>query len=226
MKKKHYVEDRETWRKEYGTLFKNLPGIVLNLGYIHNFTKLNEKPLRIVDYGCAYGYYLHVLKMINPKHDLYGVDIAKEAVETAANVVGKGNIFWQSLGEPLPLQNDSVDVIICFDVIEHVDDEKELVNFFKECNRLIKSVGYVFIRTPNCNLPMKVIYKMAGKEWIYKGNEHPNPFTVKKLKSLLEPYFKVVEVSYKAGLYPALKYILLPRLRISPWFTCVLKKKK
>jgi len=53
MKKKHYVEDRETWRKEYGALFKNLHQIVLNLEYIHNFTKLDEKPLRIVDYGCA-----------------------------------------------------------------------------------------------------------------------------------------------------------------------------
>jgi len=31
--------------------------------------------------------------MINPEHDLYGVDIAKEAVEAAANVVGKGRIL-------------------------------------------------------------------------------------------------------------------------------------
>lgn len=225
MTKKYFVEDRETWKKEYGTLFKNLSDIVLKLRYIHNFIELDKKPLRIVDYGCAYGYYLQVLKMINPKHDLFGVDIAKEAVEAATSVAGKGSIFWQSLGEPLPLENYSVDVIICFDVIEHVDDETKLVNFFKECYRLIKSSGYVFIRTPNCNFPMKVIFKMTGEEWIYKGKGHPNPFTVKKLKRLIEPYFKVVEISYKAGLHPSLKYSLLPTLRISPWFTFVLKKK-
>jgi len=89
---------------------------------------------------------------------------------------------------------------MCFEVIEYVD------NFFKECNRLIKSLGYVFIRTPDCDLPMKVIYK---------GKEHPNPFTVKRLKVLAESYFKVVEVSFKAGLYPSLKYILLPRLNLT-----------
>jgi uncharacterized membrane protein YGL010W len=72
---------------------------------------------------------------------------------------------------------------------------------------------------------MKVILKMAGEEWIYKGKAHRNPFTVKKLKRLIEPYFKVVEISYKAGLYPSLKYMLLPTLRISPSFTFVLKKK-
>jgi 2-polyprenyl-3-methyl-5-hydroxy-6-metoxy-1,4-benzoquinol methylase len=225
MTKKYFVEDRETWKKEYGTLFNHLPSIVLILRYIHKFIKLDEKPLRIVDYGCAYGYYLQVLKMINPKHDLFGVDTAKEAVEAATSVAGKDSVFWQSIGEPLPLENSSVDVIISFDVIEHVNDETEIVNFFEECNRLIKSLGYVFIGTPNCSFPMKVIFKMLGYEWIYKGKAHRNPFTVKKLKRLIEPYFKVVEISYKAGLYPSLKYTFLPTLRISPWFTFVLKKK-
>ena len=56
MTKKYFVENRETWKKEYGTLFNHLPGIVSSLRYIHNFIKLDEKPLRIVDYGCAYGY--------------------------------------------------------------------------------------------------------------------------------------------------------------------------
>jgi 2-polyprenyl-3-methyl-5-hydroxy-6-metoxy-1,4-benzoquinol methylase len=144
MMKKYFVEDRETWKKEYGTLFNHLLDIVLILRYIHNFIELDEKPLRIVDYGCAYGYYLRVLKMINLKHDLFGVDIAKEAVEAATSVAGKGSIFWQSLGEPLPLENSSVDVIMSFDVIEHAD-EREGVNFFKECDRPIKSSGYVFI---------------------------------------------------------------------------------
>ena len=220
MTRKFFVEDRETWKKEYGTLFNKLPGIVSSLRHIHNFIKLDEKPLRIVDYGCAYGYYLQVLKMINPQCSLFGVDMAKEAVEAATSVVGKGRVFWQSIGSPLPLENSSVDVIYCFDVIEHVGDETEIVNFFKECNRLIKSQGYVFIRTPNCSFPMKMIFKMAGKEWIYKGKAHPTPFTVKKLKRLIEPYFNVVDISYKAGFYLSLKGLLfsnslLPTLRIS-----------
>ena len=48
--------------------------------------------------------------MINPKHDLLGVDIAKAAIEAATSVAGKGSVFWQSIGELLPLENCSVDV--------------------------------------------------------------------------------------------------------------------
>jgi len=72
---------------------------------------LDKEPLRIVDYGCAYGYYLSVLKIINPNHDLYGVDCAKEAVESTARIAGNDHAFWARCGEPLPLEDNSVDVI-------------------------------------------------------------------------------------------------------------------
>ena len=77
---------------------------------------------------------------------------------------------------------------------------------------------------------MKLLFKAAGKKEVYNSKEHPSPFTVKKLKHLAEPYFDVVDVSYKAGFYLSLKGLLfsnsfLPMLRVSPQFTVVLKKK-
>jgi 2-polyprenyl-3-methyl-5-hydroxy-6-metoxy-1,4-benzoquinol methylase len=158
MEKTFYVEGKESWRREYGTLLNNLPAIIENLNFIHSIIRLDSKPLRIIDYGCAYGYYLRVLKMINPNHELFGVDIAKEACEETARVVGSDHIFWQSCGDALPLEDNSVDIIYSFDMIEHVRSNDELVRFFKECARLIKPSGYIFIRTPNCNLPMKFLY--------------------------------------------------------------------
>ena len=199
-KKTYYIEGRESWKNEYGTIIKHLPSITETLIFIQKYVKLDLEPLKFVDFGCAYGYYLSVLKIINPNHDLYGVDIAKEAVEATARIVGNDHALWASCGESLPLEDNSVDVILCFDVIEHVRDKDELINFFKECARLIKPQGYIFIRTPNCNLPMRILFRLAGKSWIYKGKEHPNPFTKKKLIKLVEPYLRIVEVSYSAGI--------------------------
>lgn len=221
-KKLYHIEDRKSWKSEYGTIVKHLPSITETLGFVQKYTRLDKEPLRIVDYGCAFGYYLSVLKIINPNHDLYGVDCAKEAVESAARIVGIDHALWARCGEPLPLEDNSIDVILCFDVVEHVKDNNELVAFFKECARVIKPQGHIFIRTPNCNFPMKVLFRLTGRSWIYKGNEHPSPFTAKKLAELTDPYLRRVEVSYAAGIL--LKYRLLHRLRISPHFTFVLTK--
>jgi len=220
--KVYHIENRKSWKNEYGIIIKHLPSITETLAFVQKYKSLDKEPLRIVDYGCAYGYYLSILKIINPNHDLYGVDCAKEAVESTARIVGNDHTFWARCGEPLPLEDNSVDVILCFDVIEHVKDKNELIAFFKECARLIKPQGYVFIRTPNCNFPMRVLFRLAGKSWIYKGKEHPSPFTEKKLANITEPYLRTIEVSYAAGII--FKYRLLHRLKVSPHFTFVLTK--
>jgi len=45
-----------------------------------------------------------------------------------------------------PLDNESVDVCLCDNVVEHVEDPDL---FFSECQRVIKQGGYLCIRTPN-----------------------------------------------------------------------------
>lgn len=49
-------------------------------------------------------------------------------------------------GETWPLETDSVDLIICDDVLEHVPDPER---FFREIQRVLKSEGCLCIRTPN-----------------------------------------------------------------------------
>lgn len=222
----NYVNGRKSWRKEYGSLLKNLPAIIENLKIINNYVRLNAEPLRIIDYGCAYGYYLSVLKMINPTHELFGVDLAKEAVEETAKVIGIDHVFWQSCGDTLQLKKNSVDVIYSFDMIEHINDDDNITRFFEECARLIKPTGYIFIRTPNCNLPMKIIYKLTGKSWIYSSDEHPNPFTGKKGKGIVEPFLDVYQIDYSVGsMHPLFKRFPFPQLKLTPWITFVLYKK-
>jgi 2-polyprenyl-3-methyl-5-hydroxy-6-metoxy-1,4-benzoquinol methylase len=218
----YHIENRESWKNEYGTLLRHLPSITETLYFIQEFKKLDSEPLRILDYGCAFGYYLAVLKAINPLHDLYGVECAKEGVEATATVIGPSHVFWQRSGTHVPIDDSSVDVITCFDVIEHIKDKNEVVAFLKECSRIVKPNGYIFIRTPNCNLPMKLLFSVTGRSWIYNGKEHPSPFTARQLVKLTAPILKTVKTSYAAGVLP--KYRLLHSVRVSPHFMLVLKK--
>lgn len=232
LEKTFYVENRKSWKSEYGSLLKNLASIGSITNLISSYIDLENKPLRIIDYGCAYGYYLQVLKLINPEHIVYGVEISLDAVNYARGNLGKDSIFWQSCGEKIPLPDDSVDLILCFELVEHIEDNEVLISMLKEHNRLLKRDGYMFIKTPNCSVLQKVVFWLLRKSWIYKGNSHPNPFDERRLRLLVEPYLLVEQVQYffqnvsPSILIKLTNYVrLMAKFKIAPSLIFVLRKR-
>jgi len=54
--------------------------------------------------------------------------------------------FHTIQGSSWPIENESIDLIVCDNVLEHMDNPD---NFFSEANRVLKNGGYLCIRTPN-----------------------------------------------------------------------------
>lgn len=76
--------------------------------------------------------------------------------------------------ETLPEQNNSVDMIICNSVIEHISN---ISNLFSEIYRVLKKDGILIIVTPNFSYDYKNFYD---------DPTHVNPFTVNKLNEVLK----------------------------------------
>lgn len=232
--KTFYVDDEARLLSTYGSMIKHLSHIGLILNLINSYINLEDNPLTIIDYGCAYGYYLQVLKLIQPEHQVYGVDIDFDAVNHARSKLGQDKIFWQSCEERIPLEDDSVDLILCIDTIEHILDNGALINMFKECNRLLKRDGYMFVTTPNCNLQQKMVSSLAGARWTL-GEANSNIFDEGKLGRLVEPYISIHEVIYsyhsalssrafKASII-RLVIRLATKLKLAPSLILVLRKR-
>ncbi|NQU77981.1 class I SAM-dependent methyltransferase [Candidatus Falkowbacteria bacterium] len=196
-KKTFYIEDRENWSKEYGSLLDNLPAITTFFGYVKKHQAIDKDGLRVLDYGCAYGYYLKIIKAINPKALVYGVDISKDAVRKAQENINESlpRVFWLASEEPLPLSDNNFDTIFSLDVIEHVKKE-EAEKILKKIAQLLKPSGLCFIATPNCSFVMKIIYILRGRAWIFRGHDHLKVYNKKTLNSLLKKYFKVKKIDY------------------------------
>jgi SAM-dependent methyltransferase len=95
---------------------------------------------RILDLGCGMG---GMMEELSRHAEVLGTDISQEALAYCRNR-GYRSVFRAS-GPHLPLPDASLDVICAFDTLEHIPEEQETI---RECFRLLKPGGYLFISVP------------------------------------------------------------------------------
>ena len=151
--------------------------------YINNDSK-------ILDFGCGTGNFLIAANTGN--YELLGYDISESAKKTAEEKtklkILSGSITANSF------KSNSLDCIVCFDVIEHLPDYREKLLLF---NRWLKKGGYLFISTPNTRSWDALV---MGKSWygFRKYPEHVVYFSPKSITTVLnENGFEVKNVCLK-----------------------------
>jgi SAM-dependent methyltransferase len=102
-------------------------------------------PHRIVDVGCGDGAATYVLKRLDPRNTVIGIDWSAAALAQARArglLVVQGGID----GSGLPLPEGSADVVIMSELIEHLVDTDGAVD---EAHRVLRPGGVLLLSTPN-----------------------------------------------------------------------------
>ncbi len=148
-------------------------------------------PKKILDVGCASGWFLSEVAKFFPFSAPTGIDLYKEAVKY-------GNKKYKNLklincdAHALPFKNNSFDTVICCEVLEHVGNPERVL---KEIKRVLSSNGIVVIEIDSGNF----LFKIAWYWWtnIKKGvwmDAHVNTFGISKLEDLFEKNgFRIVK---------------------------------
>ena len=98
---------------------------------------------RLLDIGCGDGSFSAVLANFSDR--VYGVDIAKKAVDLARKKGIKAHVTDVDT-EKLPFKKDFFEIIFCGEIIEHLFDPDHLLD---EMYRVLKPKGILIITTPN-----------------------------------------------------------------------------
>ncbi len=137
---------------------------------------------RVLDVASGTGYGTHVLSQ-SAAH-VTGVDISTEAVTYARQVYGTdNNEFHVGDATAIPLPDDSVDVVVSFETIEHVADYRA---FVAEVDRVLVDDGLFVLSTPN------------DTEFVQDNHFHLHQFTYDELVDLVRPRFAHVEPYFQA----------------------------
>ncbi len=118
---------------------------------------------RALDAGCGAGY--GSAELARAAQRVVGVDVAADAIEFArANYASRNLAFEQASCAALPHPDGSFDLVVAFEVIEHLADWRE---FLLEMRRVLAPNGQFIVSTPN-----KLYYGES------RGTEGQNPFHV------------------------------------------------
>ncbi len=142
------------WKREDGSwIFGGAPvgrtgketGILLRLNLLQNL-KLGKMVLSV---GCALAAELQLLK----KRGFITVGLDPErSFLLEGNARDNADDFIQAVGESIPLRDDSFDLVLLFEVLEHVMKPEAVL---EAISRVLKPNGILFVTVPNRFYPFE-----------------------------------------------------------------------
>lgn len=165
---------------------------------------------RVLDLGCGSGY--GAASLAGVAESVVAVDVSGEAVGFASERYKASNLSYEKIDErgPLPFSDGQFDVVLSFQVIEHVSDDAAYV---REARRVLNAGGVMIIVTPNRGVRL-LPFQKPWNRW------HLREYSMAALRRVVEPWLHVSEAYYMGAAdqvarvetrrYRLVKWLLLP----------------
>ena len=205
--------DRRFFEKEYYNqtdYFDKQSDVFLNLNSrfqryrIKNVLSIyTPKPDEVVlDIGCAWGTFEFVLAGKVKK--IIGLDISEKSIELCNRVAKEKNIvgveFVCEDARNMSFADESIDTIICADVVEHLYPDI-FEDVMKECHRVLKKGGKFIIWTPNRGHILEILKN--HNIILKKDPAHVDYKSMKRIVSFLQTIgFKILKQEYRSSHIP------------------------
>lgn len=213
---KNYSEVK-SFIENYSTETKTNPK-----GRYNEVLKLIPPDVYVLDYGCGWGIFSEM--MADKGCCVDAIDLDKYSIEIAKSFIGENDhlIFKQiSIND---VEDEKYDYVVSSQVIEHTHNPG---NYLMECNRVIKTNGYLIISLPNIINPRVILTQII--DWKKKFTNHFKNYEYLKIHDHIQAWdpfsfmrlldsmgFEFVSIDFIEGLpLPNNKYfrtIEIPRL--------------
>ena len=180
LKKEGKIEDLGKYKKDFSAFLLHAHH-VKTYDFIVPFCK-NK---RVLDIGCFIGY--GETPIYPQANEIIAIDSDSNAIKFARKNRKFQNVKFKDVdARKLPFSNETFDIIIASQVIEHIHPD-EVSNFLEEVKRVLKKEGLFFIVTPNRRFRLLPFQKPFNPE-------HYQEFTAKSLSKILKTTFNNVQI--------------------------------
>ena len=150
----------------------HLYGLLLPQAYLDSFKRLaksihTDKDYVLLDAGCGSGVFLNYINLSN-RSTYIGVDLLMSGVSNARikrrfkNLANRAYFILSDISKPLPIRNQSVDIIVAHFSLYTIDiGKREFI--FKEFRRLLRKGGTLILVEPSTKYSAKRIIARSIK---------------------------------------------------------------
>lgn len=188
----------EIWESKFNDFYKEYSRYFLEerKRLLSKYINLSEHEI-LVDIGCGSG--LSLVKEISKARLFLGMDISLKCLKLLKNRLSTGYLI-NALAENIPLKENSINKIICVEVMEHIIDDEATI---KEIYRVLIPGGIAIFNIPNgysffywpkrifrwvlCKLGMKGPYVEGETHWEHIGRvDHLRRYSRSRFAALLQ----------------------------------------
>ena len=146
----------------------------------------------VLDLASGEGYGSNLMALV--AKSVTGVDISNEAIEHAQNKYRKDNLrFLRGSADKVPLESNSIDVVVSFETIEHHDKHEEMMI---EVKRVLKHDGLLIISSPD-----KLNYSDIPEP---NNLYHVKELYIEEFRELINKYFQNSSMLLQKMVYASL----------------------
>jgi SAM-dependent methyltransferase len=144
---------------------------------------------RLLEIGCGDGKILRTVRAHKPDLELHGCDVREPS--HAADVYA-----FRRMERDLPFEDQSLDVVLVVDVLEHVPDPRHLL---AEAARVLRPGGRLLAFVPVEGEALsfyELFRRLLGRDTYELTKEHIQSFTHVEARALIAQRFDVLETRY------------------------------
>lgn len=155
--------------------FRHLSAYKFGERYINN--------RNVLDVGCGTGYGTYLYAQI--AKEVVGIDVSEDAISYAKGNFRRDNLkYFVADATNLNIFDDNLyDVVVSFQVIEHIEDYRQYLN---EIKRVLKPGGIFLLSTPN----KAKLKPLEQRPYSF----HKKEFYAEEIKKVLQEYFNKLKI--------------------------------
>ena len=193
----------------------NYSNFEANLNFLVNNNLINKKD-KILEIGSGKGVLLN--QLYKNGYNIIGNEVNEQFHKKAKELFGNNLPIYLTKGTKLNFKNNSFDIIISFDVLEHIPDTDA---HLQEIKRILKPEGYYILGTPNkwTNILWEILQTKSFKYkedhcslhnyWELKKRFKKNNFKIKFIKTSIINNFTLSKIEKKFGKLASFGFRLL-----------------
>jgi len=150
----YYDLNADKWWKEGEALYLSNHFNKSRFDFFKNYVP-NWKGIKVLDVGCGGGLACEFLAKLGA--NVSGIDLSINSIKAAQEHAKSSNLeinYQCGVAENLPYNENTFDIVLCFDVLEHVADLKIVIS---EIYRVLKKDGIFLFDTVNRTFKSKLI---------------------------------------------------------------------